>query len=1129
MFRFLLLFFWVNINASNLTWSPFTENKGQMKDINDSPVPFVLFKASSGNIDLYLTNTGFTYVFHSFMNPSSNGSNNDFKVSPNDNPLQNYGWERMDIVLEGANITTENIQKSRAQPGELRYFLPHCPDGIKKVKSFKELTLKNVYDGIDWEFSISDKGILKYQFIVQPGADPNQIKLLLKGAGKGAISDNRIHLKLPHNELQEGVLYVYEETTGRTIQASYQVSDQLVNVYSDHSRQIINNKHLAQLIKINVGTYNAAYPLVIDPVLDWCTFYGGKERDNNFSIVSNDIGDIYYCGTTRSTNWPTVDNGTYFQDTLGGPLTGFEAYDMFIAKISEDGVPEWMTYYGGNKGDTAINMAIDKNRNLFVVGVTKSPNFPIEITGGSYSSPPAGISAATIIKFDENGDRIWAGVHCGNDRDIAYDVTIDELNNVFVVGASTSTNLFANDIGGYFDNTNNGGLDGFILKLNNNGQHIWSSYFGGESNDELYTISINDNGDIYACGYTWSDNGIYNANPNPNGYIRGSRTDDDDGLIIKFDENTNLLWSDYYGGIWSDKIHDSKIDLKDNLIITGRTAATSLFPAVEAPFPAYYQDQTVDGRSEPFIGKLDEADSLVWSTMYGKSGGVTGFWDNYDVLHIDQCNNYFISYDQSDEEEFPVIADAICTENFTQNYPGPLDGGSVIARFSELGEPTWSTFFNKTANCDGAATEITNGYLFHSQVSFMFGDAVQSDYPFKPNLVTNSINDTILPGGAFNQGNLIARFSLGTQAICNIYDSTICYNQTVSLSSPYKGEQYIWSTGDIDSTIDINIVSDSVIALHIMKNCYDTNTVVWNFKTFVPPNPIVDTTICKDQPTVLTAPQDTIAGLYEWSNGSNSQSIELTSTKDTSLYVLYGACRDSITYYISVPADSIFTDTLVCGIDSITLRSPVSSNYTWSTGETSQEITIPTDTATKVLLDYISKNGCEVVETFNIQVISDDTSQTDTTICAGDYVALATEFFGRFLWNTGDTTSSIKVNPKSTANYTLEILVNEQCKKVNSYQVNVSSDNNCLAAKYFIPNAMTTNGNDFHVTPISHIDSYELSIYDRYNNRIFFSTNPNQSWDGSTRGEKVAAGVYIYKLMINDQLISNTLTVLTSN
>ncbi|MFZ8846544.1 MAG: SBBP repeat-containing protein, partial [Candidatus Hydrothermia bacterium] len=363
----------------------------------------------------------------------------------------------------------------------------------------------------------------------------------------------------------------------------------------------------------------------------WATYYGGSNDDRAYSISTDANGNVFVVGYTDSPDFPTYDpgGGAYFDGTCGtnGNCNYDGSYyysDAFILKFTNNGIRLWATYYGGNNYDFAYSISTDANGNVFVVGRTRSTNFPTQdIGGGAYYQPnnaSVGYSDAFILKFNNNGIRLWATYYGGGGSDWANSISTDANGNVFVVGLTWSTNFPTYDPGGgaYFDGTcgtdGNCNYDGsyyypdaFILKFNNNGIRLWATYYGGSSGDEATLISTDADGNVFVVGGTWSTD-FPTYNPGGGAYYQLNNAGLRDAFIIKFNNSGALLWATYYGGSNGDEIRSISTDANGNVFVVGLTSSTN-FPTYDPGGGAYYQPNNA-GYSDAFILKLSGSISI---------------------------------------------------------------------------------------------------------------------------------------------------------------------------------------------------------------------------------------------------------------------------------------------------------------------------------------------------------------------------------------------------------------------------------------------------------------------------------------------------------------------------------------
>jgi hypothetical protein len=292
----------------------------------------------------------------------------------------------------------------------------------------------------------------------------------------------------------------------------------------------------------------------------WATYYGGSNDDLAYSISTDANGNVFVVGRTSSTNLPTYNpgGGAYYQPNNAG------SDDAFILKFNNNGIRLWATYYGGSYADSAHSISTDANGNVFVVGRTRSTDFPILNPGeGAYYQPACGScptwSDAFILKFTNNGFRLWATYYGGNNHDVAHSISTDTNGNVFVVGYTESIDFPTYNPGGGAYYQPYAGGDAFILKFNNNGIRLWATYYGGSSGDQAFSISTDANGNVFVVGRTWSTN-LPTYNPGGGAYYQPNNAGLSDVFISKFSGSISITES----FISSIKIKNNNVVIKLN-------------------------------------------------------------------------------------------------------------------------------------------------------------------------------------------------------------------------------------------------------------------------------------------------------------------------------------------------------------------------------------------------------------------------------------------------------------------------------------------------------------------------------------------------------------------------------------
>ena len=256
---------------------------------------------------------------------------------------------------------------------------------------------------------------------------------------------------------------------------------------------------------------------------------------------------------------------------------------------------------------------------------------------------------------------------------------------------------------------------------------------------------------------------------------------------------------------------------------------------------------------------------------------------------------------------------------------------------------------------------------------------------------------------------------------------------------------YLWSTGETTQTITVNPSTDTDYSVTVIdgNGCRNTDMVTLTVSPF--PSPIItgDLIICSGESTILDAG---VFSSYLWSTGETTQTISVSPTSDTDYSVTVSnvnGCEN--TDMVSVMLNGMFSPSItgnltICNGESATLDAGVFSSYLWSTGETTQTITVsPTsDTDYSVMVNELS--GCD--NTDMVTLIVNQLPSLNITgsqaICIGESTTLDAGNFSTYLWSTGETTQTITVNPTMDRDYSVSVIDANGCRNSDMVSVTIN-------------------------------------------------------------------------------------------
>ncbi len=164
-----------------------------------------------------------------------------------------------------------------------------------------------------------------------------------------------------------------------------------------------------------------------------------------------------------------------------------------------DPVLIYSTYLGGTSFEQGLAVAVDSAGSAYVAGSTGSLDFfgpsPIQNTNG-------GANDAFVIKLSPDGTSlVYATYLGGGNDDVANAVAVDSAGNAYVAGSTTSDTFPRTQ--GAWQQSKDGGADGFLAKLNPAGTAlVYSTFVGGANSDQVFGLDVDANGRAYVTGRT---------------------------------------------------------------------------------------------------------------------------------------------------------------------------------------------------------------------------------------------------------------------------------------------------------------------------------------------------------------------------------------------------------------------------------------------------------------------------------------------------------------------------------------------------------------------------------------------------------------------------------------------------
>jgi hypothetical protein len=476
---------------------------------------------------------------------------------------------------------------------------------VTGVAGYGSLVYRGVRPGVDaWFYGRGAE--LEMDFVIAPQADPTAVVLEIEGAESLEIdahgrllvdaSDERLVLDAPVSfQPSTGVAAIEGLSDGARslgatpVESSYRLLDETT-------------------VGFEIGEYDVARPLVIDPVLLYSTYLGGPASDTGEGIATDAAGNAYLVGATQSTSFPTTPGA--YQPACAGAACA----DGFIAKLDPSGALVFSTFIGGSDGDGIHNVEVHPTTgDIHFVGTTTSSDFPV--SAGAYQGTYAGFGDAIVGTLDASGSTLISATYLGgSSSEGTVDIAIDAAGNAYITGQTVSCDLPTT--AGAFQPTDPfcGLFDAFVAKIDPSATAaFYVTYLGADDGSDVgFGIDVDGGGHAYVTGFAGSLNF-----PTTGGSFQPANAGGTcatihctDGFVSKLlPDGSGLVYSTYLGGTGGDSGRDIRVDAAGNAYIAGHTEATD-FPTV-APFQA-----ALTGGLDAFVAVLDPAGSALLSSSY---------------------------------------------------------------------------------------------------------------------------------------------------------------------------------------------------------------------------------------------------------------------------------------------------------------------------------------------------------------------------------------------------------------------------------------------------------------------------------------------------------------------------------
>ncbi len=709
--------------------------------------------------------------------------------------------------------------------------------------------------------------------------------------------------------------------------------------------------------------------------------YGGSGEDVARAIKPTPDGGYIFAGYTSSFN---------------GDVSGNKGQeDYWVVKLDNSGSIQWANNYGGTSVDLATALITTKDGGYFVTGSTESIDG--DVTGNH------GVQDIWAIKLDPSGGIQWQIALGGSNNDQAFDCVQTKDGGYLIQGQTFSSD---GDV-----SINKGGLDYWLVKLDQSGGIQWEKTYGGTGTDNGYSLLISDADEIYISGGSSSTDGDVSTNLGQEDY-----------WIAKLDNTGNIIWEKSFGGSGRDYCYQIDFAHDGGLMLFGHTLSDDIDVANNNGFEDYWMVKldfsnltvTFDSVNTVCFG---ETDGVIDVNATNGTPPYTYNWSNgLNTEIISGLSPGVYTVTVTDSENCIATRTTSITEaqELVSNFIGVTDAGcDGNSGQATIDVPNWNGFeieFN-----------WSNGYS--SSISYVYSSTATGLAPgtYMVTMVDLDYNCSAVDSITIQTApNFLISIDTIQEIDCNGNPTGILGGVVnTGGTPPYT---YGWSTGATSQTISILSAGNYELTITDTNGCTATTQA-----TLSQPSPlngmisVQDSVSCfggTDGSATVTVTGGTLPYSYSWSSGETTQTAtNLPAGVNTVLIVDDNGCNTTVTGIIETPDDVSISFTSILAVScnggsdgsaqAIAMGGTPPYSYLWSNGNTTPTATGLVVGSTQVTVtdakNCTSANIVNILQPSALSIMVTDSTSTSCTACIG--AALATAAGGSppytFTWSNG--------------------------------------------------------------------------------------------------------------------------------
>ncbi|KAB7732435.1 hypothetical protein F5984_00280 [Rudanella paleaurantiibacter] len=415
----------------------------------------------------------------------------------------------------------------------------------------------------------------------------------------------------------------------------------------------------------------------------WAKSFGGPGDDFAYSIAVDALGNVCFTGFFKATA-DFDPSANVFNITSAGD------FDAFVCKLDGSGGLVWVRRVGGVGEDRGYALTINSLGSIYITGAfTNTADFDPGPGVTQFVSRSDYAPDIFVWQLDRDGNFVWVRIIGGTEFDYPSSISLDASERIYVTGRFGSTADFDPGPGVY--TLTAGQSDGFVCKLNTEGNLMWVRQMGGTSGDNASSGAVMPDQGVCVTG---SFTGTATFGP---GVTLGTGSIYTDIFVCRYDLNGTLIWAKTMGSSNFDAGNAVGVDKTGNIYVAGTFRETVDFD----PGPGTTNLNAV-GVEDAFAIKLSPDGQLLWARSIGSPG-----YDNARAMNIDAVGDMHLTgnFEQTMDADPNSGVFNLSSAGFQDAFIVKLTGSNVMNHYS-VQAGSWNQTSTWSCGCIPSSTDV---------------------------------------------------------------------------------------------------------------------------------------------------------------------------------------------------------------------------------------------------------------------------------------------------------------------------------------------------------------------------------------------------------------------------------------